>query len=79
MDDDDTPPPLSSLEDQINAVSHGVHLVPRAAGQDDEDALLPLATTTIVGSKPGEAHSAGAMPMPSHPHTCPLPSMSPSS
>lgn len=55
MDDDDTPPPLSSLEDQISAITHGAPRVTVSVeGQDDGDALLPIATTTIVGRQAGE-------------------------
>lgn len=43
MDDDDIPPPLSGLEDQVNALAPFTTL--RVEG--DDDASLPVATTSV--------------------------------
>lgn len=54
MDDDDVPPPLSSLQDQVAALH--LQANPRAPTGDgqEQDVNLPVAATTFVGMKPKE-------------------------
>jgi hypothetical protein len=63
-DDDDFPPPLSSLEEQIHAITLGAPRTLLLEGEDS-DANLPIAATTVVGGQTygeiwiGEAWATG--------------------
>jgi|LauGreDrversion4_1035100.scaffolds.fasta_scaffold385280_2 hypothetical protein len=59
MDDDDVPPPLSGLKDQVQALTPST----TSRVEDDHDASLPVAATTVVpwNGKAGAVVSALVM------------------
>ena len=50
-DDDAGPPSLSSLADQVQALSSEQTGARRPAIADEDDSSLPIASTTVIGGK----------------------------